>query len=85
MLNNTPAVCRTAYIDPRVFDRFDSGETVYRALGQIKANAGPHEWPDRERIERAVLRLLAAERGACIGRSGVRGWSTRTTGGCRCP
>ena len=58
MLNNTPAVCRTAYIDPRVFDRFDSGNTVFPALGQIKANTAPHEWIERERIERAVLKLL---------------------------
>ena len=27
-LSNTPAVCRSAYIDPRVFDRYDSGETI---------------------------------------------------------
>ena len=25
-LGNTPAVCRASYIDPRVFDRFDSGD-----------------------------------------------------------
>ncbi len=28
VLGNTPAVCRRAYIDPRVFDRFDSGTTI---------------------------------------------------------
>src|ERR687886_90333 len=27
-LGNTPAVCRTSYIDPRVFDRFNSGWTI---------------------------------------------------------
>ena len=27
-LGNTPAVCRASYIDPRVFDRFDSGWTI---------------------------------------------------------
>ncbi len=57
-LSNTPAVCRSAYIDPRVFDRFDSGETIYRAMRQIVANSDPSAFPERERIERAVLRLL---------------------------
>lgn len=31
-LSNTPSVCRSAYIDLRVIDRFDSGETIRRAL-----------------------------------------------------
>ena len=57
-LSNTPAVCRASYIDPRVFDRFDSGETIRPALSQIGAGLAPDEFPDRQRIERAVLRLL---------------------------
>jgi DNA topoisomerase IB len=57
-LSNTPAVCRASYIDPRVFDRFDSGETIGPALRRIVAGDGPGEFPDRERIERAVLRLI---------------------------
>ncbi len=57
-LNNTPAVCRASYIDPRVFDRFDSGETVRGALERIERGADPGAFPDREGIERAVLRLL---------------------------
>ena len=36
-LNNTPAVCRASYIDPRVFDRFDSGQTV---AGRCGASTG---------------------------------------------
>jgi DNA topoisomerase-1 len=59
-LNNTPAVCRAAYIDPRVFDRYDSGETMRGSLQRIVAGAGPDEFPEREKIERAVLRLLRA-------------------------
>ena len=58
-LSNTPAVCRKAYIDPRVFDRYDSGETIRTPLRRIVAGTGPSEFPDRERIERAVLRLLS--------------------------
>jgi DNA topoisomerase I len=57
-LSNTPAVCRSAYIDPRVFDRFDSGETIRGPLERIVGIADPGDFPDRERIERAVLRLL---------------------------
>jgi DNA topoisomerase I len=57
-LNNTPAVCRAAYIDPRVFDRYDSGETIRGPLKRIVAGSNPDEFPERERIERAVLRLL---------------------------
>jgi DNA topoisomerase-1 len=58
-LSNTPAVCRSSYIDPRVFDRFDAGETIRGSLDRIARSADPGEFPDRERIERAVLRLLA--------------------------
>jgi DNA topoisomerase I len=57
-LSNTPAVCRASYIDPRVFDRFDAGETIRPALDRIVAGSQPGEFPDRERIERAVLRLI---------------------------
>jgi DNA topoisomerase I len=57
-LNNTPAVCRSAYIDPRVFDRFDSGETIRPTLQRVRHEGGPESFADRERIERAVRRLL---------------------------
>jgi DNA topoisomerase IB len=57
-LSNTPAVCRRSYIDPRTLDRFDSGETIHAALKRIVDRSDPSEFPDRERIERAVLRLL---------------------------
>ena len=57
-LSNTPAVCRSAYIDPRVMDRFDSGDTIRDALDREMNGAEPGEFPDRERIEAAVLRLV---------------------------
>jgi DNA topoisomerase-1 len=59
-LGNTPAVCRSAYIDPRVFDRFDSGETIHGSLERIVDRLDPSEFPDRERIEAAVIGLLTA-------------------------
>jgi DNA topoisomerase I len=57
-LSNTPAVCRSAYIDPRVIDRFDSGETIRKALDRLTDRTDPGRFPDRERIEVAVLRLI---------------------------
>ena len=54
-LGNTPAVSRKSYVDPRVVDRFEAGDTIATALRGLRANS-----PDRlERIERAVLRLLS--------------------------
>jgi DNA topoisomerase I len=58
-LSNTPAVCRASYIDPRVFDRYDAGETIRPALKRILTAGDPGEFPERERIERAVLRLIS--------------------------
>ena len=57
-LSNTPAVCRGSYIDPRIIDRFDSGETIRQALDRAVDRSDPGEFPDRERIERAVIRLI---------------------------
>jgi DNA topoisomerase-1 len=57
-LDNTPAVCRSSYIDPRAFDRFDAGETIHSELERIVERSDPTAFPDRERIERAVLKLL---------------------------
>ena len=58
-LNNTPAVCKASYIDPRVFDRFDSGTTIRRALNREIRETEPGDFPDREAIEAAVLDLLS--------------------------
>jgi hypothetical protein len=58
-LGNTPAVCRASYIDPRVFDRYDSGLTIGGVLIEVgEANDldslhGP--------VEEAVLDLIAEE------------------------
>jgi DNA topoisomerase IB len=55
VLGNTPAVCRSSYIDPRVFDRFRQGETIplpARLNGSLSQEA-------RSKIERDVLRLIS--------------------------
>jgi DNA topoisomerase IB len=57
VLGNTPAVCRSAYIDPRVFDCFEAGQTV-RAI-RPPNNGDREEW--RERLELAVIDLLSDE------------------------
>jgi DNA topoisomerase-1 len=40
-LDNTPAVCRASYIDPRVFDRYRSGWTI-----SLDALEGDADWED---------------------------------------
>jgi DNA topoisomerase I len=58
VLGNTPAVCRRAYIDPRLFDRFDAGDTI--DVGRASAEKPPERLRarDRQRIERAVAELI---------------------------
>ena len=57
LLGNTPAVCRSSYIDPRVFDRFDGGLTIGGVFDRLPED--PDEWPEIQvPIERAVLDLL---------------------------
>ena|SRR5215218_467422 len=59
-LGNTPAVCRAAYIDPRVFDRFDGGLTIGGVLPELAADA--EGWPAVQRtVEEAVLDLIAGD------------------------
>jgi len=41
-----------------VFDRYDSGETIRGSLARIVSDSPPDGWPQREKIERAVVRLL---------------------------
>lgn len=59
-LGNTPAVCRSSYIDPRVFDRHQAGETVTSALR--RASRGKEDdLKVRQRVEAAVIALLSEE------------------------
>ena len=54
-LGNTPAVCRSSYIDPAVIDRFHQGETVPAprpSRGRLNDRA-------RRRIELSVLELIS--------------------------
>lgn len=60
-IGNTPAVCRASYVDPRVLDRFEEGETVAAALDELGTVADVRHLEVRRRIEEAVLALLAEE------------------------
>ena len=59
-LGNTPAVCRASYIDPRVFDRFDSGWTI--ALPNRSGDELLGNETSRRRVEKAVIDLIAEPR-----------------------
>jgi DNA topoisomerase IB len=57
-LGNTPAVARSSYIDPRVFDRYDSGWTIAARVDEL---GGPEAFIDPEgriALEDAVRDLL---------------------------
>ena len=61
-LGNTPAVCRASYIDPRVFDRYQSGWTIAGAIGDIGAIETFGEPSFQGPIEEAVLDLIEDRR-----------------------
>jgi DNA topoisomerase-1 len=61
-LGNTPAVCRSSYIDPRVFDRYRSGWTISGALEAIGADVSFGEPSVQGPIEEAVIDLLEDRR-----------------------
>ncbi len=57
-LGNTPTVCRSSYIDPRIIDLYDDGSTIASALDRLGADAEFGQPATHGRIEAAVLRLL---------------------------
>ena len=75
-LGNTPAVARSSYIDPRVFDRFRSGLTIGAALenGLALSDGPPHptQGPYADGVESAVLELIDAREGAPALGAGLR-------------
>jgi DNA topoisomerase-1 len=57
-LGNTPAVCRSSYIDPRVIDMYDDGFTVATSLERLGAEGAFGQPATHGMVEAAVLRLL---------------------------
>lgn len=60
-LGNTPAVCRASYVDPRLFDLYESGRTVLADLGRLGADTRQGELAVQGDVEAAVLALLRAD------------------------
>jgi DNA topoisomerase IB len=57
-MGNTPAVCRSSYIDPRIIDRFHAGETIAEVVHDLERAAA--NWPAHQsKTEKAVLDLLS--------------------------
>jgi DNA topoisomerase IB len=57
-LGNTPAVCKASYVDPRVVDRFENGETVVHALRDAATAEGDRD--AQRTLEQAVCQMLTA-------------------------
>jgi DNA topoisomerase IB len=57
-LGNTPAVCRSSYIDPRVIDRYMEGQTIRSVFEQIGADVAPGQLAIQGSVEQAVLDLV---------------------------
>ncbi|MFL5895613.1 MAG: DNA topoisomerase IB [Thermoleophilaceae bacterium] len=57
-LGNTPAVARSAYIDPRVFDRFRDGFTIEPVLYELADEPDLGQPAIQGKVEEAVLDLI---------------------------
>jgi DNA topoisomerase-1 len=57
-LGNTPTVCRASYIDPRILDRFEEGETIAPELRSLGDSPDLTDGAVRARIESAVASLI---------------------------
>ncbi len=57
-LGNTPAVCKASYVDPRVVDHYENGETVAHALDA--ADDADADRDVQRVLEQAVCQLLSA-------------------------
>jgi DNA topoisomerase IB len=60
LLGNTPAIARRSYIDPRVFDRYQAGHTIAGPIASLEELEVARD-RTRNRVERAVLELLAED------------------------
>lgn len=58
-LGNTPAVCRSSYINPRVFELYEQGRTIAPDLDGLGRDTPVGQPATHGEVEQAVLRLLA--------------------------
>ncbi len=68
-LHNTPAVCRSSYIDPQVWDRFKDGVTIAGALEKAQTLASIQDPIVQTAIEKATYQLLTGKERRSITRS----------------
>jgi DNA topoisomerase IB len=54
LLGNTPTVCRSSYVDPRVIDLYESDTTIAPALENLDSDRDVA----RDQVEQAVISLL---------------------------
>jgi DNA topoisomerase IB len=59
-IGNTPAVCRSSYIYPRIIDDYLAGLTIAPAIEGLDAER-MGEWGFREAVDAAVLSLIEGE------------------------
>ncbi len=59
-LGNTPAVCRSSYIFPRILDDYLAGVTIAPAIDGLEPEK-LGEWKFREAVDAAVLSLIEGE------------------------
>ena len=72
-LGNTPTVCRSSYIDPRVIDLYNDGVTIRGELDRLGDDAEFGELATQGAIEAAVHRMLREpERARRKARAGKR-------------
>jgi DNA topoisomerase IB len=64
-LGNTPAVCKSSYIDPRVLDHFSSGSTISSRLA-ARMVRDPTNPMARQAVEAAVIDLLRSDEAATL-------------------
>ncbi|HVM28902.1 MAG TPA: DNA topoisomerase IB [Mycobacteriales bacterium] len=57
-MGNTPAVCRSSYIDPRIVDLYENGATIAGDLDELGVDAAHGEPAFQGAVEAAVLRLM---------------------------
>lgn len=62
-LGNTPTVCRSSYIDPRIIDRYEGGETIAGRVKRLPTldELGGQDSSRRRQVEKAVIELIADE------------------------
>lgn len=68
-LGNTPAVCRSSYVDPRVVDRFLAGDTITARVAALPPRGAIPDADRRRAVEEAVADLIGNVHPAAPGRA----------------